>query len=484
MEALRAGGVVEVYEDGKWAPELTPWEYEIGTRGEHTLLHVWGEERHLTRRVLKVVRREEGKVVVEVERFGQNRPGKLEFLRKESGRPSGRMGRERFRNWFGQLLAEQFPDETTTQLTTAPNLEHSLSGSYPRCIMERGGTTWAVLGASPEESAATVDGALTYGLIWLDRVRQQNPRQVVAGLRLFLPQGGSGTTKLRVHALSTSFRTEIFEFRIESGKAQRVDTRDLGNVVTRIASRREIEQILAQAESAIEPIRNLAPDFIRANVVSGTREVALRYRGLEFAAWKDGDLVAVLRGQPGTRLRPGAAGIQEIVRQLNLTRDPWSEDTTHPFYRASAERWLETIAREDITRIDARLDRERVYSQVPALSGGDRGLMDLLGVTRDGRLAVIELKADDDIQLMMQAADYWVRVKWHLDRGDFQHFGYFADTPLQPIPPLLYLVAPALRFHPATDIVLRYVSPEVEVQKLGINEDWRRGLRVVFRQGR
>ena len=45
-----------------------------------------------------------------------------------------------------------------------------------------------------------------------------------------------------------------------------------------------------------------------------------------------------------------------------------------------------------------RLDAKHVYSQVPAIAGAsDHGLLDLLGVTADGRLAVIELKVDDDL---------------------------------------------------------------------------------------
>jgi hypothetical protein len=43
---------------------------------------------------------------------------------------------------------------------------------------------------------------------------------------------------------------------------------------------------------------------------------------------------------------------------------------------------------------------------VPALAGGDRGVLDLLGITRQGRLVVIELKASEDIQMPLQAVDY------------------------------------------------------------------------------
>jgi len=53
---------------------------------------------------------------------------------------------------------------------------------------------------------------------------------------------------------------------------------------------------------------------------------------------------------------------------------------------------------------------------------------------------------------------------------------------LQQLPPLIYLVAPALRFHPSTDELLKYLTPKLETVRVGLAESWRRGLRVVMRQ--
>ena len=50
--------------------------------------------------------------------------------------------------------------------------------------------------------------------------------------------------------------------------------------------------------------------------------------------------------------------------------------------------------------------------------------------------------------------------------------------------PILYLVAPGLRFHPATQTLMRYLSPEIPVCRIGLSEDWRNGLRVVERAWR
>jgi hypothetical protein len=82
----------------------------------------------------------------------------------------------------------------------------------------------------------------------------------------------------------------------------------------------------------------------------------------------------------------------------------------------------------------------------------------------------------------LQAADYWLRVREHLERGEIARYGYFHTVELQQAPPLVYLVAPALRFHPSTDEILKCLSPKLEVVRVGLAESWRRGLRVVMRQ--
>lgn len=88
------------------------------------------------------------------------------------------------------------------------------------------------------------------------------------------------------------------------------------------------------------------------------------------------------------------------------------------------------------------------------------------------------------MQLPLQALDYWMRVHWHHQRGELERGGYFAGCALSPQPPLLLLVSPALQFHSACEVILRYLSPVIEVVRVGLNEDWRRGVKVVSRQVR
>jgi hypothetical protein len=274
----------------------------------------------------------------------------------------------------------------------------------------------------------------------------------------------------------------LYEYDPLYWRIRRIALSDAGNLATWLVPRREVDQAIAAVLPEAERIRQLAPDAIRVSVAAPAQEVTLRFIGMEFARWRQGEMWFGL-GDHQELLTPGKwAALEKLVHQLKIYRHSLATDTKHRLYRAQPERWLETLAAADPSRIDARLDARHIYTQVPASSAGDRGIIDLLGVTRDGRLAVIELKASEDIQLVMQAVDYWLRVRWHHGQDDFRRYGYFPDVALQPKPPLLLLVAPGFRFHPASDIVLRYLSKDIEIVRIGLAENWRRGLRVIFRQ--
>ncbi|HUI75140.1 MAG TPA: hypothetical protein VLX32_09355, partial [Candidatus Acidoferrum sp.] len=213
-----------------------------------------------------------------------------------------------------------------------------------------------------------------------------------------------------------------------------------------------------------------------------SREVWLRFRGLPFVRWQD---QKVCFGIPDPEKEFNSSSLstfKRLLHNLEFYRNPLASDTRHALYRAHPERWLESLVREDISRVDAALDPRFLYSQVFAGTSAEHGILDLVGVTRSGRLAIIELKATEHIHLPLQAANYWLRIRRHLEQSDFSRYGYFPGIQLQAQAPLVYLVAPALRFHPATDTLLRYLTPKREVIRVGLAENWRRGLRVVLRQ--
>lgn len=482
LERLLSGQPVEIREDGRRLPGWEEAHYEVRD-GAKALLHLWCSDRTLVRRVVRVVEADDDHVLLEIERFGRPRPGRLEIRRLDRAPKAGRTDRERFGERLAALLRQQFPDEKLESISTAADLAHSLSGSYARGLLRRGQEAWAVLGAGHSENRDTIDGSLAFGLLWLDWLRERAVAPVVAGLRLILPAGTSRLVAHRMGALGAGFTVELYEWVADEPLARRVDPADIGNIDTWLTPRREAESILARVAEIDRRIRALSPGAIDSTVVPGTAQVAWRLRGLEFARWAGGQIRFGLDPPQTTLTESNWAEFEGIVNALAARRRPGA-GRHDPLYRMARERWLETIVLADPARIEARLDPTELYSQVPAFSAADRGVLDLLGVTREGRLAVIELKGDEDLQLACQAVDYWLRVRWHQRQGDFGRYGYFPGKTLDPSTPLLYLVAPGLRFHSATGILLRYLSPEVPVCLVGLNEQWREGLRVTKREWR
>jgi hypothetical protein len=488
LEAMVASGHAEVREDGEWLAELAGLHCELRSQGKNSLVHLWSDERSVTRRVLRVREQSEDRIVLEVQRFGRAKPGRLEFLRTDSPRIAGRITREQFRARFQRILSERFPDAQIDSLTAGPDLQRSLSGWYVRGRMREGARTHALLAIAPGESSAALEGMLAFGIIWLDWTRSRADRHPIEGLRLFVPEGGAGLLRERAAALSDAARTEIFEYRESDWRIQKVDMADAGNLESWLVPRRESEAVLRAAREMAGRISALARALedpmgsVHLRVLGGAKEAAFCYRGLEFARWSNEGLKFGLGDSQVFVNSSNEGALDRLIGKLDLHRSSLASETNHRLFRAAPERWLESLVLEDCTRLDAVLDPRHLYSQVPALAAGDRGILDLLGVTRRGRLVVIELKASEDIQLPLQAVDYWLRVRRHQHDGDFERHGYFAGVTLDPKPPLVWLTAPALRFHPATDTLLKYLSPEICVTRIGLNESWRRGLKVMFRQ--
>ncbi|MDQ5839121.1 MAG: hypothetical protein M3379_20270, partial [Acidobacteriota bacterium] len=87
-----------------------------------------------------------------------------------------------------------------------------------------------------------------------------------------------------------------------------------------------------------------------------------------------------------------------------------------------------------------------------------------------------------DAALALQGADYWRRVEQQRRSGYLTRARLFGDAGVAGEPPLVYLVAPMLRFHRSFAALARALTPRIETYRLDINEDWRAGVRVVRRQ--
>jgi hypothetical protein len=481
LDRLLASGPVKVQENGAWLASLENFDYEVREKAGAVLLHLWSTEGTLVRRVMGIDADEDGRLSLRVTRFGRTRPDQLEFVSRERKPERHELRRAQFRSHFREMLARQFPDETVSSLTSASDLEHSISGNYIRGIATTPNRSTAILAAAAGESSATYDALLTFGLLWLHRARHRKLRQPVRALRLFFPERTGGVMAHRLKAVLASTVVELYEYQSAGRGMRHVDPSDCGNIKSWLAPRREFDRALADAREAIAPILRINPAAITAELSPGTAEVALRFRGLRFARWGEARVFFGIDSEQ--ELTPSTwPELERLLHTFEIHRSPLADSSQHPLYRAQAERWLESQVIADPARIDARLDPRFLYSQVPAISAGDRGIMDLLGITREGRLVVIELKASEDVQLVMQAVDYWLRVRHHQQQEDFPRYGYFPGMNISSEPPLLLLVAPSLQFHPAGDILARCLIGDIEICRVGLNQNWRRGLRVILRQ--
>jgi hypothetical protein len=451
----------------------------LTARGASLTLECWSETRNLSRRVRGVRAQRRGRLELEVERFG-GRPGTLLLVDVENpanSDASRRGARLQYRERFRRSLLRQFAGWKLAELSTEQDLHHSLSPSYPRALLRRGATAWAAIGAG--EDALDPDGALSFGLIWLDYLRRREQKLGVEGLLICLPEGTERTTCHRVRHLDPGAAQYRVFVQDPSGYEQSVEPGDYTNFETRLEPfRRAVAEQSLELEKWVRRIGSIAGVEVRERPGGA---VSLLVRGLEFAR-TSGDVL--LFGLDGRHVAGGERHVQEIERLalgLARMRSAEAENRTNPLYTRRPEAWLESMIRADPCKVDALLCESPVYAQAPELAAGERGIVDLLGVDRDGRLAVIEIKASQDIHLPLQALDYWMHVRWHLERGEFAASGYFPGIPLSGAAPRLFLVAPALEFHPANEVVLRFLAPGVPVERVGVGLQWRQDLRVMFR---
>jgi len=468
LESSRQPALLEA---GEPLLPLAKDNFSLQIRSSRLTLQAWDQNRNLVRRVTGVAAEARGRLELVVERFAR-KEGRL--LLVDLARPSTqdferRSERLVFRERFRQFLTRQFTDWTLAEISAEPNLEATLSPSFPRAFLRRGPTGWAAIAAPPESDSS---GLLTFGLIWLEYLRHREQRCAVEGLALYVPRGQEHVTSLRLPWLDPErARYDLFAYS-EQDFAAHVDPRDFGNVDTRVEVCRRPAP-LGDMEALLD-----SPDIELVARHDGA--ISLRVRGVEFAQVSEGGVRFGLaeRGPGGARQLPEIA---MLAHRLAERRSPAAPDHGHPLYRQNPEAWLESQVRAQIEQVYAALLPTPVYDQVPAFAGGNRGVIDLLAVERSGRLAVLELKAAADVQLPVQALDYWLRVKWHLDRNEFSPNGYFPGIALRPEPPRLFLVSPALEFHPATETVLSYFAPSIDVERVGVGVEWRKGLQVMFR---
>ena len=494
-----------VLEDGKPLFDMREARYTLSSEHGRCTLHLWGTDRNLVRRVGGLDARA-GILRLRTQRFGQSRPQTLELVADRDRRPRSARDatRTRFLKVLERALERQFPEWTPRDFRTAMDLEKSFGPAYARGLLTQGQKAWAVIAVNGEEPSSTIDGILTFGILWLVACREAaGNRRVIYGLKLVLPRGMAATTLSRMAWLAgDATQWELWELDPRDEVLTPRDAADHGNLTTRLVHAPNAASAAVRFAEASARVLAMVPDAFRRVVQTRLRsgaELAFLLHGLEFARIRIGaaaesfnrvEEISFGAGPSETLLNTANEDqLRALVARLCERRHSHG-DKRDPLYRLQPERWLESQLYGKLQLLDEKLDPAHVHTQVPAFAASDRGMLDLLSVTADGRLGVIELKASEDPQLPLQGLDYWIRVRWHhmqnpdpvTGLGEFQRHGYFAGVRLSPLPPRLYLVSPALHVHPSTEIILRHLSPRVEWTLLALNEGWRSGVKVVWRK--
>lgn len=493
-------------EDGRVIFDMRTARYAVSESHGRCLLQLWNEERNLTRTVIDVQERAHG-LRLATRRMGAPRPQTLELVPTGDCRtPTTRdTARRNYQRLVERALARSFIGSKVDGLRSAMDLEHSFGPAYIRGRLLRGTSADAVIGVSAAESSSTIDGILTLGILWLDYCRQKSSsRRHFGGLKVIVPANSWRTTAERMAWLNhAAANFELYTLDERSEELAQVDFRDTGNLESRLVHAFSADGAIERCRNGIDQLMALVPELARTRIelrARSTTEVALLLHGLEFARVRQGvsatsfarvDEVSFGAGANETPLTEETADLaRELFRRLFQSRHRDGAQID-PLFRMQPERWLESELRAGIDKIFPALRRDLLYAQVPALSCGERGMLDLLTLDRNGRLTVIEIKADEDLHLPLQTLDYWIRVRaLNADRqategrtlSAFERQGYFDGVPVSELPPRLLLVAPALRIHPANEPVLRYFAPEVEWEMVALGEQWRRELKVIFRK--
>ena len=178
-----------VIEDGELLFDFATARYSISGEGK-CVLHLWSEERNTVRRVVDAMATAEV-LRLQVLRFGQSQPTMMEISASYNLRTGAakRTARKLYQSALQRVLRHDYPGFKLDCFSGASDLEHSFSPVYTRGLLRAGQSAFAVLGVNCGETQASVDGSLTFAILWLDYQRQRLAGKAqVEGLKLYLPK--------------------------------------------------------------------------------------------------------------------------------------------------------------------------------------------------------------------------------------------------------------------------------------------------------
>jgi len=385
-------------------------------------------------------------------------------------------------------LKSVLPGVKIERATLSPGMRRDQPGRYARIILRLPRERVAVTSTVALSDARNVDSLFSSALLWFQRLRHSPRRPHIEKLLLVVERNVLEAARQR-HALlrkPLGRMIELFEINESWEAVMSVRAFERKHLWRKRLARfppvgaaetgQQVREIIARAPPAVD-------------VVSSRHGQTLRYHGLPFARVRRVmERERVWFGIEGGRRRllddyhePDWA---KLFGDLETYRSDSCRDRKHWLYRAAGEAWLESILRRDISKLDPGLIVAPLHAQFRTSHGGPTGArpIDLLALRHDGRLVVIELKVNEDREHVFQGVDYWRRVEAHRRRGHISTAKLFGERELSDESPLVYLVAPALRFHPSFATLAQTIAADIEIYRFDINENWRGGVQVVRRE--
>ncbi len=340
---------------------------------------------------------------------------------------------------------------------------------------------------TPMAAIADITGSLvaeavfTSAMLWLEKlgIRKKKPVNDI----WIICEKRHAKNAQKLHALLTDrwkSKITIFEINRKNEPIRLVELpkRKIRDLWREKSKRLVLPESPGPSKTAVKIIE-LAPDDI--DIIYSKQGETLRFMGLPFARVRT--MLGVEKAWFGVgrerRILDQETwdGLGQLVENLRLNRSSCSPNKRHEYYRTAPEAWLESILRRNIRALDANLILSPIYNQFR--SSNDK--IDLLAMRRDGRLVIIELKTQPDREMVFQAADYWRKIELQRRRGDLAAANLFDGHKILDKPALIYLAAPAWSFHRDFEFFARAISPEIELWRFELHENWRESVSVIAR---
>lgn len=379
-----------------------------------------------------------------------------------------------------ELIKKHFYSYIIEKITLSQSIEYGYKIAIARLLIKYNNLIIAAVGISQNENPQTLASLLGQGLKWLNTLKTRFTPLPIRKLIFFAPPKAIKLLAERL-TLIKLLETEIELFEVDELKISSVQPFDQGDLGL-LANRLKLNYCKIINDKTINQqirwIKSLAPNLIELKPNLQNTKINFSINGLEFASIELRKNTSIKFGLSSKKKILGSTNEEELitlVKEITYYRHAFSPNKQHKYYQTRSEAWLESIICHNLNHLDVNLDINCFYQQVPIIKENNR-FIDILAVTKDGQLVIIELKASEDKESLFQCLDYWLRVEWYRIRENLSN--YFPTIKLKDSVALIYLVMPKLRSHPDLSLLGNFIDKKVPLYRIEINDNWRQELKV------